>query len=218
MNYRQLTGQEIRLLEDNSCWAEDWSAISVAEDFKANYFHRVMFYGTIRLGTFEKSVEVSKGFVKHSGINNATLRKLDNTGQLTYTLKSPEIRHYPDDDSTELRLPILIHQSPKKPTITMSADDGHMSSKGEQVDLTGNVRIHRASTGKDAEMVVTAPPLSILPDEEKAYTRHPVLMTQGNSWIKGVGFRMDNRARTYLLEAQARASLESKQQARKKKP
>lgn len=151
-------------------------------------------------------------------INNATLRKLDNTGQLTYTLKSPEIRHYPDDDSTELRLPILIHQSPKRPTITMSADDGHMSSKGEQVDLPGNVRIHRAATGKDAEMVVTAPQLSILPDEEKAYTRHPVLMTQGNSWIKGVGFRMDNRARTYLLEAQARASLESKQQARKKKP
>ena len=76
MNYRQLTEQEIRLLEDNSCWAEDWSAISVAEDFKANYFHRVMFYGTIRLGTFEKSVEVSKGFVKHAGINNATLRNV----------------------------------------------------------------------------------------------------------------------------------------------
>ena len=151
-------------------------------------------------------------------INNATLRKLDNTGQLTYTLKSPEIRHYPDDDSTELRLPILIHQSPKRPTITMSANDGHMSSKGEQVDLVGNVRIHRAATAKDAEMVVTAPQLTVLPDEEKAYTRHPVLMTQGDSWIKGVGFRMDNRARTYLLEAQARASLESKQQARKKKP
>ena len=151
-------------------------------------------------------------------INDATLRKLDNTGQLAYTLKSPEIRHYPDDDSTKLRLPILIHQNPKKPSITMTADDAHMSSKGEQVDLTGNVRIHRAATAKDAEMVVTAPQLTVLPDEEKAYTRHPVLMTQGNSWIKGVGFRMDNRARTYLLEAQARASLESKQQARKKKP
>lgn len=151
-------------------------------------------------------------------INDATLRKLDNTGQLAYTLKSPEIRHYPDDDSTKLRLPILIHQNPKKPSITMTADDAHMSSKGEQVDLTGNVRIHRAATAKDAEMVVTAPQLTVLPDEEKAYTRHPVLMTQGDSWIKGVGFRMDNRARTYLLEAQARASLESKQQARKKKP
>ena len=115
-------------------------------------------------------------------------------------------------------LPVSQYPSVAAPTITMTADDGHMSSKGEQVDLTGNVRIHRAATGKDAEMVVTAPQLSILPDEEKAYTRHPVLMTQGNSWIKGVGFRMDNRARTYLLEAQARASLESKQQARKKKP
>ncbi|MGM9705675.1 MAG: DUF4954 family protein [Prevotella sp.] len=76
MDYRQLTEQEIRILEDNSCWAEDWSAVSVAEDFRANYFHRVMFYGTVRLGTFEKSVEVSKGFVKHSGINNATLRNV----------------------------------------------------------------------------------------------------------------------------------------------
>ena len=151
-------------------------------------------------------------------VGDATLRKIDVNGALKYTLKAKDIRHYPDDDSTDLRLPILIHQNPKKPSITMTADDAHMSSKGDQVDLTGNVRIHRAATAKDAEMVVTAPQLTVLPDEEKAYTRHPVLMTQGNSWIKGVGFRMDNRARTYLLEAQARASLESKQQARKKKP
>ncbi|MBQ5454899.1 MAG: DUF4954 family protein, partial [Prevotella sp.] len=40
------------------------------------FFHRVMFYGDIYLGNFEKSVEVSKGFVKHSGINNATLRNV----------------------------------------------------------------------------------------------------------------------------------------------
>jgi NDP-sugar pyrophosphorylase family protein len=48
----------------------------VAEDFRPNYFHRVMFYGQIFLGTFEKSVEVSQGFVKHSGINNGTLRNV----------------------------------------------------------------------------------------------------------------------------------------------
>ena len=74
--YRQLTEQEIDLLESNSCWSEDWTRVLVAEDFRANYFHRVMFYGDIRLGNFEKNVEVSKGFVKHSGINNATLRNV----------------------------------------------------------------------------------------------------------------------------------------------
>ena len=74
--YRDLTEEEIRVLEDNSCWAEDWASVKVAEDFRPNYFHRVMFYGQIFLGTFEKSVEVSQGFVKHSGINNGTLRNV----------------------------------------------------------------------------------------------------------------------------------------------
>ena len=35
-----------------------------------------MFYGDIRLGTFTDNVEVSRGFMKHSGINNATLRNV----------------------------------------------------------------------------------------------------------------------------------------------
>ena len=35
-----------------------------------------MFYGNIELGEFEKQVEVSKGFFKHSGINDATLRNV----------------------------------------------------------------------------------------------------------------------------------------------
>lgn len=73
---RQLTDDEIGILEDNSCWAEDWNRVLVDEDFRPNYFHRVMFYGDIELGVFDKSVEVSRGFLKHSGINNATLRNV----------------------------------------------------------------------------------------------------------------------------------------------
>ena len=76
MDYRNLTEEEIIVLENNSCWSEDWTHVKVAENFKPNFFHRVMFYGDIYLGNFEKSVEVSKGFVKHSGINNATLRNV----------------------------------------------------------------------------------------------------------------------------------------------
>ena len=71
-NYRQLREEEINVLEDNSCWAEDWTSVLVDEDFKPNYFHRVMFYGKIQLGAFEKNVEIANGFFKHSGINNST--------------------------------------------------------------------------------------------------------------------------------------------------
>ena len=74
--YRQLTNDEILELKENSCWAECWDNVMVKDGFLPNYFHRVMFYGDIRLGNFEKQVEVSKGFVKHAGINDATLRNV----------------------------------------------------------------------------------------------------------------------------------------------
>ena len=74
--YRQLTQEEIQVLEQNVCWAEDWSRVLVAPGFRPYNFHRVIFYGDIRLGEFEKQVEVAKGFFKHSGINDATLRNV----------------------------------------------------------------------------------------------------------------------------------------------
>ena len=73
---RQLTDEEIRVLEDRNCWAEDWTNVYVSEDFNPNYMHRVMLYGEIRIGDFDKNIEVSRGFLKHSGINNATLRNV----------------------------------------------------------------------------------------------------------------------------------------------
>ncbi len=75
-DYRFLTDDEIRVLENNSCWAEDWQRVQVADEFSPYNFHRVILYGDIRLGVFENQVEVSKGFVKHSGINDATLRNV----------------------------------------------------------------------------------------------------------------------------------------------
>mgnify|MGYP002516482031 FL=1 len=75
-DYRPLTSEEIEVLKQNSCWAEDWTSINVSEDFKPNFMHRVMLYGEVNIGAFNKNVEVSQGFVKHSGINNATLRNV----------------------------------------------------------------------------------------------------------------------------------------------
>jgi NDP-sugar pyrophosphorylase family protein len=75
-DYRQLTNEEIQVLENNSCWAENWDDVEVAEEFSPYGFHRVLFYGHCRLGVFEKQVEVTKGFTKHAGINDATLRNV----------------------------------------------------------------------------------------------------------------------------------------------
>lgn len=75
-NYRNLTQNEIRRLENNGCQAQDWNLVTVNEDFNPDSLHRVTFYGTAKLGSFAGSIEVSDGFVKQCGINNATLRNV----------------------------------------------------------------------------------------------------------------------------------------------
>jgi lipopolysaccharide export system protein LptC len=150
-------------------------------------------------------------------ISGATLRKLDPAGNLQYTLKADDIRHYPDDDTTDMLKPDVVYLRPPRPPVSMSAERGHMSKDGERVDLYDNVRIFRAASGKDEAMTAVTSELTVLPDEEKAFTKEPVVITQGDSWLKGSGLQVDNKAQTYLLESRASAMLKSKH-AKKKTP
>ncbi len=74
--YRRLSPTEILTLERNGCIAQNWNDITVAAGFSPGNCHRVIFYGTARLGSTEGTIEVSDGFVKNCGINNATLRNV----------------------------------------------------------------------------------------------------------------------------------------------
>ena len=99
----------------------------------------------------------------------------------------------------------------------MRAARGHVNSDGKQVDLYDNVRVEREAYAKTAAMTGKTEQLTVLPDDEIAFTKSPALLTQGNSWATGVGLRVDNKAQTYVLESQAVAEIESKH-AKKNKP
>lgn len=71
---RSLTVDEIEVLERNGCRAEDWTSISVAEDFSPQYVRDVDFYGEVTLGVFDKSIHIDGGFLRHTGITRAVLR------------------------------------------------------------------------------------------------------------------------------------------------
>ncbi len=76
MEYRQLTNEEIQILESRGCKCEDWDLVMVKDGFDPIYIRNTSFYGDIRIGIFEKEIEVSKGFVKHCGIKSTTLRNV----------------------------------------------------------------------------------------------------------------------------------------------
>ena len=74
--YRQLTATEIETMERNGCQAEDWCRVTVSDGFDASRCRRVTFYSWAKLGSSQGSIEVTDGFVKLCGLNNATLRNV----------------------------------------------------------------------------------------------------------------------------------------------
>lgn len=149
-------------------------------------------------------------------VNDATIRKIGQSGVLEYTLFAQEIRHFPDDDTTDMDRPKLVYLNPEKPPVTISAVRGHLSPKGERVDLSEQVEVRRAASGKTQELLIETPELTVLTNEEKAFTRSPVVITQGDSWVKGVGMQVDNKLQTYLLESRVTGQIAS--HLAKKKP
>ncbi|HUI32387.1 MAG: DUF4954 family protein [Dysgonamonadaceae bacterium] len=75
--YRNLTTQEIEILEKNGCCADNWENIEVSESFTPNYITNAKFSGKIFLGTFEKEFQLPGGLTKHACINRATIHNCE---------------------------------------------------------------------------------------------------------------------------------------------
>jgi lipopolysaccharide export system protein LptC len=150
-------------------------------------------------------------------LNDVRGHRLDAAGVLLYTIEAVEVRHYPDDETSEFTQPRLAFVSPAKPTVTIRADEGRATAKATKVDLGGRVEIRRAASSRQAALLAEMPELTVLTDEKRAFTSSKVLITQGPSWVQGVGMRVDHALQTYVLESDVRGEIESPF-ARKKKP
>ena len=76
MAYRKLTEEEINRLKDQSCLADDWGQVEVAEHFSTEYVHHTRFSGHVRLGVFQKEFMLPGGIGKHSGLRHVTLHNV----------------------------------------------------------------------------------------------------------------------------------------------
>ena len=76
-NYRNLTSEEIQLLQSQACFAGDWSKIYVTDAFDARHVHSTRFSGVVKLGGFNRTFELAGGMTKHSGLYHATLHNVE---------------------------------------------------------------------------------------------------------------------------------------------
>ena len=76
MNYRRLTEDEILRLKSQSCLADDWGKVTVAEEFSTEFVHHTRFSGEVRLGVFHSEFMLPGGIRKHSGLRHVTLHNV----------------------------------------------------------------------------------------------------------------------------------------------
>lgn len=71
--FRELTGSEIEIMTAAGCRSDDWSAIRVADGFRADRVCRVAFSGRVTLGANGGTVTDGCGVVRPSGVYDAAL-------------------------------------------------------------------------------------------------------------------------------------------------
>ena len=76
MEFRNLTNEEICILDAQNCFCEDWKKISVSEDFNAKFCRNVQFSGNIKIGKTGVKIE-RNGIEKFSGIYNAHIHNCE---------------------------------------------------------------------------------------------------------------------------------------------
>jgi lipopolysaccharide export system protein LptC len=111
-------------------------------------------------------------------VNNFLSTRTDGFGNPRYDLAGVEMRHYPDDDSTELVRPHYTIYSQQTQTTQIFSDKGKVSANGENVYFMDNVRVVRAETVQKPEMTVLTSYLHVIPDQSQAQTDRPVTILQ----------------------------------------
>jgi lipopolysaccharide export system protein LptC len=78
-------------------------------------------------------------------------------------------------------------------------DTARMSSDGEEVLLTGNVRLTRAPTANQSELVLLTTSLLVTPNKGFARTADPVVIQNATSHTDAVGLEFDYNTRQLTL-------------------
>ena len=76
MNFNKLTEDQIELLQQRGCRAEDWDTVYCSDPDSLKYIRGVRFSGTVRFGKFSEVFILPGGVKKHSGLRECTLHNV----------------------------------------------------------------------------------------------------------------------------------------------
>lgn len=142
-------------------------------------------------------------------MSNFVTTQTDIEGRLRYKLAAAEMKHFPDNDTTDLKQPRFTQFTVDKPYTEVEALRGYVSSDGEQVQLVDKVKIKRQAFAGKGEMTIETDYLNILPNQDLVQTNSPVVIRQApKTVIYATGMIYEKNIRTVTLLHNVRAHYE----------
>ena len=129
-------------------------------------------------------------------IDNFTATTLDQHGKIRFIMSAKKMWHYPDDDTTHLEIPRLESFAAERPPMRMSALNGEISRKGDEIFLRNDVTIVRPAYANQSELTFNTNYLHVVPDKDMVDTDQPVTMVDARTKLNAVGMELDNKANT----------------------
>lgn len=139
-------------------------------------------------------------------VNNFVTTQTDINGKLRYTLAASEMKHFPDNDATELKQPRYTQYTIDKPYTRVEGQRGDVSSNGEEVKLYDQVKVTREAFAEKGEMTVETDYLEILPNLDLVRTDRPVIIRQAPKTVihaTGMIYEKDKNTVTLLHKVKA---------------
>ena len=99
------------------------------------------------------------------------------------------MRHFPDDESTELTRPQMLLLAPGKPPWRVRSETGWISSGGALILLQGEVHIEREAGEGVRPLHLVTRDLRVQPKDEYAETDQPVRVESGANRVESIGLQ-----------------------------
>lgn len=141
-------------------------------------------------------------------IDNFTATTLNEQGKIRFVMSAKKMWHYPDDDTTHLEAPRLESLAAERPPVRMTAQNGELSHKGNDVYLRNDVVIVRPAFENKSELTFSTNYLHIDPNNDTVDTNQAVTMVDARTKLNAVGMELDNNTRTVKFLSRVRSVYE----------
>jgi lipopolysaccharide export system protein LptC len=132
-------------------------------------------------------------------VDGLTAYRMNPEGEVVSKLFAEKTVHYPDDDTTHLTRPRWVSLAQGKAPVTITANEGLVSSDGDNVYFEDDVHVVRDPSGKQSRLTLLTSYLQVIPDKNIAQTDRPVTITDANTVVHAIGLELNGDTRILKL-------------------